>query len=225
MNESNLSERMHELIVFATDEYRRYKQLEIGTGIQADTWKSWFHGRQRPTVEMIEAIGKKWPEFAFWIATGLTDEKYGHRKPEKGSIKLELSSVTSLYLKALMDSASNPTNEELVALNKGREVLAELIPLPEADTSINTVKHYSAFETLDALRSIEIFLDNYIFEFDIGTSIETFNKMRSTLKKVTANNSNKEVEDTVDLLLKKFNQIKKTLEEKRDWIINSQRKE
>lgn len=225
MNESNLSERMRELIVFATDEYRRYKQLEITTGIQADTWKSWFHGRQRPTVEMIESVGKKWPEFAFWVTTGLTDEKYGHRKPERTSLKLEHNSITSLYLKALVECVFNPTNEELEILNKGRDVLAEFIPLPVAEASMDTIKPYSTFETLDALRSIEIFLDNYIFEFDIATSIEAYNKMRSLLKKVTANTSNKEVEVAVNLLLLQFNQIKKALEEKRDWIINSQSKE
>lgn len=82
MSKLNLSERMRELIVFATDEYRRYKQLEITTGIQADTWKSWFHGRQRPTVEMIESAGKQWPQYAFWLTTGFTDIAHGHIAPE-----------------------------------------------------------------------------------------------------------------------------------------------
>lgn len=78
MSDTNLSQRLHELIVFVTDEYRRYKQLETITNIQADSWKSWFHGRQRPTSEMIEAAAQEWPEFAFWLVTGITDSEHGH---------------------------------------------------------------------------------------------------------------------------------------------------
>ena len=30
---------------------------------------------------MIEAIVQCWPEFAFWLTTGITDSDHGHRKP------------------------------------------------------------------------------------------------------------------------------------------------
>jgi phage terminase Nu1 subunit (DNA packaging protein) len=81
MSESNLSSRLHVLVLFVTEEYRRYKQLESMSGIQADTWKSWFHGRQRPTSEMIEAICQKWPEYSFWLVNGFSDSEYGHIAP------------------------------------------------------------------------------------------------------------------------------------------------
>lgn len=76
-----LSIRLQAIIVEETTEYRRFKQLEERTGIQADTWKSWYHGRQRPTADMIESVSKEWPEYAFWLATGTTDSDYGHVAP------------------------------------------------------------------------------------------------------------------------------------------------
>ncbi|MGE5648878.1 MAG: hypothetical protein ACM34A_01665 [Bacillota bacterium] len=78
----SLSERMRIVVSKVTTEYRRFKQLETLTGIQADTWKSWFHGRQRPTAEMIEAICSGWPEYAFWVSTGYEDGAYGHVAPD-----------------------------------------------------------------------------------------------------------------------------------------------
>jgi hypothetical protein len=77
----NLSDRLQAVVVETTPEYRRFKQLENLTNVQADTWKSWFHGRQRPTAEMIEAAGKAWPEYAFWLTTGISDPAYGHIAP------------------------------------------------------------------------------------------------------------------------------------------------
>ncbi len=77
----HLSERLRQVVIEKTDEFRRFKQLSDQTGIQANAWKNWFHGRQRPTAEMIESIAKLWPEFAFWVATGISDEEFGHTAP------------------------------------------------------------------------------------------------------------------------------------------------
>jgi hypothetical protein len=37
-------------------------------------------GRQRPTWEMIELVGRTWPEFAFWLVTGIDDPEHGHQQ-------------------------------------------------------------------------------------------------------------------------------------------------
>ncbi len=39
-------------------------------------------GGQRATEDLITAIGKHWPQFAYWLVTGLTDEEHGHISPE-----------------------------------------------------------------------------------------------------------------------------------------------
>jgi len=77
---STLSERLLEIVKKTTNEYRRFKELELATGVQGDTWKSWFHGRQRPTAEMIEMACKTWPKYAFWLTTGIDDFEHGHTR-------------------------------------------------------------------------------------------------------------------------------------------------
>lgn len=89
MSKSTLSARLRELIESKTGEYRRFKELENLTTIPSDTWKSWFHGRQRPTAEMIEASCRRWPEHAFWLSTGIDDREHGHHAPNRsGNIRL-----------------------------------------------------------------------------------------------------------------------------------------
>jgi hypothetical protein len=78
-----LSKRMMSVVHEKTTEYRRFKQLEDATGIPADNWKNWLYGRQRPTAEMIEAVGRTWPEYSFWIISGISDPKHGHVAPDK----------------------------------------------------------------------------------------------------------------------------------------------
>jgi hypothetical protein len=79
--QKTLAERMLFALKATTPEARRYKVLEEATGIDADRWKAFSLGRQRPTAEMIEAFCVLNPELAFWIATGrdgaLYDQKTG----------------------------------------------------------------------------------------------------------------------------------------------------
>lgn len=70
--------RLRAAIETVTDERGRFAELEKLTKVSANSWKSFWHGRQRPTCDMIEAICARWPHYAFWIATGITDAKYGH---------------------------------------------------------------------------------------------------------------------------------------------------
>jgi hypothetical protein len=97
----NLSSRLKAVVTEQTTDYRRFKQLEDLTSIPADTWKSWYHGRQRPTAEMIEAAGKEWPEYAFWLTTGISDPDYGHVAP--GSAGFPVSSIRKENSAALFD--------------------------------------------------------------------------------------------------------------------------
>lgn len=73
-----IQSRLRAVIEAVTDERGRFAELEKLTKVSANSWKSFWHGRQRPTCDMIEAICVRWPHYAFWIATGITDAKYGH---------------------------------------------------------------------------------------------------------------------------------------------------
>ena len=75
---NTIKERLRAVIERNTDERGRFAELEKMTEISANSWKSFWHGRQRPTCDMIEAVSRHWPQYAFWLSTGLTDAKNGH---------------------------------------------------------------------------------------------------------------------------------------------------
>lgn len=69
------------LIRAVTDDRRRLKQLEEETGIPDRQWKHVWALKQRPTAHMLEALARRWPEYAFWLVSGLTDVAHGHVSP------------------------------------------------------------------------------------------------------------------------------------------------
>ena len=59
-----------------------WSRLEEATKIPAYSWRKAYARKQRPTSEMIEALCRLLPTYAFWIATGITDAENGHCAPE-----------------------------------------------------------------------------------------------------------------------------------------------
>ena len=47
-----------------------FASLEDRTGINRNKWQNFYHGKQRATEEMIQAIALEWPHLIFWIITG-----------------------------------------------------------------------------------------------------------------------------------------------------------
>lgn len=76
-----IGERLKILIECCTKETRRFKDLEEKSGVSSEAWRSFWNAKQRASAEMIEAAAQNWPQYAFWLATGIADETYGHRKP------------------------------------------------------------------------------------------------------------------------------------------------
>ncbi len=58
-----------------------WERLGVQTGIPAQRWRNVVSGRQRATTGMVEALARRWPQHAFWLATGITDVANGHRAP------------------------------------------------------------------------------------------------------------------------------------------------
>lgn len=58
-----------------------WKALAEGTDISADRWRKVFERKQRPTTDILGAIGKRWPQYAFWVISGITDAANGHIAP------------------------------------------------------------------------------------------------------------------------------------------------
>lgn len=58
-----------------------WKQLEEQTGISSGRWRNFFSGQQKAATDMVEAAAKLYPEYGFWLSTGITDSSFGHTAP------------------------------------------------------------------------------------------------------------------------------------------------
>lgn len=128
---SSLTDRLQAVIEFTTNDHRRWKTLEDLSGIAANSWMQMARGKQRPTAEMTEAVSKAHPEFAFWIATGLTDREHGHTAPVITDHQFEdcadlgglnpkqwksMARLVRLVMDSVKDGQLEEREDELVAL-------------------------------------------------------------------------------------------------------------
>jgi len=82
---TTVNERFVELIKAKTTSGKRFKELEEATLIPAVSWRKAFNGGQRPTSEMLESLARMWPQHAFWLITGATDNEFSHTSPKAES--------------------------------------------------------------------------------------------------------------------------------------------
>lgn len=61
--------------------YGIWQRMEELTGVAAARWRKAYTYQQRPTPDMIQALSRLKPEYAFWMATGITDAEHGHKAP------------------------------------------------------------------------------------------------------------------------------------------------
>lgn len=85
LRENTLSTRLKLLLLAETKERGRYSELEAGTGIPAATWRTWWTRGGAPGGLLVEAVAKRWPQFAYWLVTGRTDVRCGHDMPALAS--------------------------------------------------------------------------------------------------------------------------------------------
>ncbi len=88
-----MRERILEVIEWKTDSHRKFKHFEELTGISAQKWQNLGQGKQRANDEMLEAIGRVFPQYAYWLVTGKTDEAHGHVSPILERLREDLQRV------------------------------------------------------------------------------------------------------------------------------------
>lgn len=98
---NSITERMKALVSSQTTEVKKYKELEEMTGITAASWRSWWNRGGPPSGEMIEAIGTIWPEYAFWLVTGIDDYKHGHHAPDLHKKLMPRTAARDLFRAAI----------------------------------------------------------------------------------------------------------------------------
>jgi hypothetical protein len=97
----NLDERMRRVVDSKIPNIQKFRELQriSNDTIAANNWKNWYHGKQRPTVQMIEFVCKKYPEMAFWISVGvLPPTTITHSSPKKLQQENEWNSFDFLRL-------------------------------------------------------------------------------------------------------------------------------
>lgn len=79
---ADIRDRLNAIVSWAVPGRGRFRQLEERSGISQESWKATWHNKQRPTADMIQVVARAWPEYAFWMVTGVTDQFHGHQAPE-----------------------------------------------------------------------------------------------------------------------------------------------
>ncbi|MCE3602699.1 hypothetical protein LXA47_03650 [Massilia sp. P8910] len=106
-----LAERMKTLIASNTVELKKYKELEELTGITTATWRSWWNRGGAPSGEMIEAVSRIWPEYAFWLVTGISDSNHGHDRPDMSTSFRRRTAARDLFLARIAEGEWLEKNE------------------------------------------------------------------------------------------------------------------
>ena len=84
----SVTQRTRQLILATTTDKGRFAWLEDRTGIPRNTWQSfWKRTTAVPSAEMIQALARLFPRYAFWLASGLTDLEFGHTYPPHAMAK------------------------------------------------------------------------------------------------------------------------------------------
>ena len=73
--------RIKEIVDALEKPTRKFREMEELTGVAASSWQNVCEGKQRANEDHILVIGRIWPKYAYWLATGQTDEKHGHTSP------------------------------------------------------------------------------------------------------------------------------------------------
>lgn len=79
----NIDTRLKLLLMCITDSKNDWKALERETGINAEKWRQFRRGATKASTSMLDAVGKTWPQYAFWLMTGVSDERHGHHPPHR----------------------------------------------------------------------------------------------------------------------------------------------
>ncbi|MDR6740990.1 hypothetical protein J2X56_003014 [Herbaspirillum sp. 1173] len=137
-----LSARVRNVIFEKTAVVKRFKNLEDMTKISSESWKSVMYKKQRPTAEMIEAVCRRWPQYAFWVATGITDPDYGHVAPRTAQASynvvrgIEQEHSTQEFLYLINEVEAEPETEEGM-----QTVLTELVEAVHTQRENDLIKN------------------------------------------------------------------------------------
>lgn len=137
-NNPSIRDRVLVLIRAVTTDSRRFKELEERTRVPAATWRSfWNRDGALPSGAMLEEIGREWPQYAFWILTGVDDWENGHVAPSNApnltaEQRAESPAANAYFTARVQQENSRPSSlpaelMEALAKHAKREQAADML--------------------------------------------------------------------------------------------------
>ncbi|MFZ6774563.1 hypothetical protein ACO0LB_17810 [Undibacterium sp. SXout7W] len=132
-----------------------YASLTMKTGIESKRWRNFASGAQRPTPDMIEALAKLFPDYAFWLVTGIlpTDDVL-HCVPEHADfVESNQINITDAMIDAAREKSSS------IDASTIRRLLETCLPyssqsLKAAKLIVPTLKNSIIVQILSAATSV-----------------------------------------------------------------------
>lgn len=202
---SQLRDRLVSLITALVPEKGRFRTLAAKSQLTEDAWRGMWYDRQRASVYMIEFAAREWPQHAFWLATGVTDQRAGHsapptvdpfpeqRLPErlratelfKQAIKVrDLAAAGTdvpLVEKALLDQLAEARLQEQAQLDKGSDerlaVAAAFDEIATRPMASSSGKPSALLTLLERLQSERGWPDAKMAE-ELGLSLDQYKASR-----------------------------------------------
>jgi len=102
-----------------------WERLGERTGIASKRWRQVYARKQRVTSDMLEALARLFPSYAFWLATGITDATNGHTAPNTAQAFPERTNIKSMsaeeYFKRSLELAEKLFDEAQVNVSDDKE--------------------------------------------------------------------------------------------------------
>lgn len=120
----NVELRMRQLIHVVLKGRPDWKGMEELTGAKAVKWRHFVAGVKKPSIEMLESLCTTFPQYAFWLATGISDEDAGHLAPawlhfpgklSGGGFPIDEQDSTASYFKACQLAATSLWRAKVIA--------------------------------------------------------------------------------------------------------------
>lgn len=104
-----------------------WERLAERTGVLSRRWRKVYAREQKVTSDMLQAVARLFPSYAFWLATGITDAVNGHLAPSTAQTfpeRLRVDSpASSAYFRASIELADRLFHEGRVSVEDDAERL------------------------------------------------------------------------------------------------------
>ncbi|MDR0775974.1 MAG: hypothetical protein LBE81_04980 [Azonexus sp.] len=171
--------------------YRQYKTLEELTGVNAERWKAFVHGRQRPTAEMLQEFGIRYPQLCLWLLTGRTYLGGEQYDPEVYKALAEANAhdiVSEKNPKSISDSQALVIAVEADKYRVANRIFKTSVPLQELEAFIvKREKSKTKFEVIREIREkARKNADSWFFEWPSNGDKSRDKMRREYINKIVA---------------------------------------